>query len=334
MDKNFCRQIDQESLVEQYVAGKLRGELLDQFEEHLKDCQDHAGAVLLEKALKRGVSEFARGEIKSKLRHRLKKREDARYMMLRYAAILLVAVITPLLLYYQINIAPDEIAESISEKEEVVRDEVTIKDGEEKQLTEKPPKVELKSRKSAAPAAQGIQVSPAAGGLSSVQESERSSINTKDTKILEISDDKKTKSSDMQELLKSVKATAPAKIEADHPLEEDIQTTRGQLQSTAILDQSQERQSTSLINEINNKIKEDSLSIRACVDNYLGDPERDTYEIQILIQVLNGGKIGELKLVRTTHPSSDLESCLFNMIKTYTLPVEVGTGNVLQKITY
>ena len=100
MDKKFCQQIDQESLVELYVAGKLRGELLEKFEQHLKDCEDHARALSLEKAFKRGVSEFARGEIKSKLRNRLKKREDTRSMILRYAAILLVAVITPLLLYY------------------------------------------------------------------------------------------------------------------------------------------------------------------------------------------------------------------------------------------
>jgi hypothetical protein len=100
MDKKFCRQIDRDSMVEQYVTGKLRGELLVQFEQHLKECEEHARAVLLEKALKRGVAEFARGEIKTRLRSRLKKREDTRFMMLRYAAILFVAVITPLLLYY------------------------------------------------------------------------------------------------------------------------------------------------------------------------------------------------------------------------------------------
>jgi len=100
MDKNFCQQIDHESLVEQYVAGKLRGELLEKFEQHLKDCEDHAQAVLLEKALKRGISEFARGEIKANLKNRLKKREDTRFLVLRYAAILLVAVIDRNLLAY------------------------------------------------------------------------------------------------------------------------------------------------------------------------------------------------------------------------------------------
>ena len=135
MDKNLCRQIDQESLVEQYVAGKLRGKLLEQFEQHIKDCEDHARAVSLEKALKRGVSEFARGEIKTKLRNRLKKREDTRFMIFRYAAILFIAVITPLLLYYQLNVAPEEMAESVSEKEERVISDDAI-DGYEEELIE------------------------------------------------------------------------------------------------------------------------------------------------------------------------------------------------------
>lgn len=73
MDKKFCQQIDQESLVEHYVAGKLRGQVLTKFEQHIVECEDHARAVLLEKALKRGVSEFARGEIKTRLHDRLKK---------------------------------------------------------------------------------------------------------------------------------------------------------------------------------------------------------------------------------------------------------------------
>jgi len=83
MDKIFCQQIDQEALVELYVAGKLHGQLLDKFEQHLVDCEDHARAVLLEKALKRGVSDFARGELKARLHDQLKKREDTRFLILR-----------------------------------------------------------------------------------------------------------------------------------------------------------------------------------------------------------------------------------------------------------
>ena len=146
MNKNFCRQIDQESLVEMYIAGKLRGDILQQFEQHLKECQEHAQAVLLEKALKRGVSEFARGELKTKLSQRLKKREDTRFMILRYAAILLVAVVTPLILYYQLNIAPNEMAEKLPEK--IFDDEAVVMDVETAEQTEAFSKTEPKSRKS------------------------------------------------------------------------------------------------------------------------------------------------------------------------------------------
>ena len=245
MDKNFCRQIDKESLVEQYVAGKLRGDLLDQFEQHLKDCEDHARAVLLEKALKRGVSEYARGEIKSKLRNRLKKREDTRYMMLRYAAILLVAVVTPLLLYYQLNIAPDEMTIPKSDQEEVVTNDVMGIDQEEQQEAEEAPKEELKARKSASPHSDDKVVRPAAGGVAAAQQSERSSIPTKDATPLKVDDTKKARSSQIQNMLKSVKAPPPPKIEADYP-EEENQVMGDQPPAAAIQGYRQETESSSL----------------------------------------------------------------------------------------
>ena len=106
MNEELCRQIDEKMLVEEYVAGRLKGDLLKNFEEHLVHCEKHAQAVLLEKALKRGISEFARTEMKSKLQQRLAKQGDTRFLILRYAAILFIAVITPLIIYYQFNVAP------------------------------------------------------------------------------------------------------------------------------------------------------------------------------------------------------------------------------------
>ena len=101
MDKLSCQQIDNEFLVEEFVAGKLTGELLERFEQHISECAEHARAVSLERVLRRGVREYARTGIKSRILKRVKKREDIRLMVLRFAAFLFVAVVTPLILYYQ-----------------------------------------------------------------------------------------------------------------------------------------------------------------------------------------------------------------------------------------
>jgi hypothetical protein len=104
MNKSFCEQIDRDSLVEEYVRGKLQGELRTQFEAHLRECERHAQAVLLEKSLRNGVIEFARGQIRATIRRERRPQEDVRYAILRYAAFLFVAVVVPLMLYYQFGV--------------------------------------------------------------------------------------------------------------------------------------------------------------------------------------------------------------------------------------
>jgi len=335
MDKNFCRQIDQQSLVELYVAGKLRGKLLEQFEQHLKDCEDHARALSLEKAFKRGVSEFARGEIKSKLRNRLKKRENTRSMILRYAAILLVAVITPLLLYYQLNVAPDEMADSLSEREEsVISDNEIDRHKEEQPEEEKPPKTELKARSSIGGVSEEKPVQPSAPGGSAYKKPDENIDDPEQAKRLEIDKKQRMKSQDMQDMLKAVKASSPPKIEADYPKEEEIDVMDDQATAMATQGYTQEGPSIALSHEMNKKVQNDSIAIRGCIDNFLGHPEGQNYEIEISIQVLIDGKIGEIKMVRTTHQSSDLESCIYNIIKKWTFSDDPGEGTVVQQITY
>lgn len=117
MDKDFCRQIDDEDLIEKYIAGKLHGELLNRLTEHLQECIDHSKAVNLEKALSRGVREFARSELKSNLRTQIKKHEISKYYILRYAAILIVAIMAPIVLYYQLVSTPADIP-NIAEQQE------------------------------------------------------------------------------------------------------------------------------------------------------------------------------------------------------------------------
>lgn len=124
MHNDYCRQVDQDMLVEAYVAGKLKGEALKKFEEHLQHCEKHTQAVSLEKALKKGISDFARSAMKAKIQKRLEKQHETRFLLLRYAAILLITVITPLLIYYQYNITP-HVSPDIynAEKEQINRKE-------------------------------------------------------------------------------------------------------------------------------------------------------------------------------------------------------------------
>jgi hypothetical protein len=120
MDKEFCKQIDEEDLIEKYIAGKLHGELLNRLTEHLQECVEHNQAVNLEKALSRGVRDFARSELKSKLRHHIKKHEISKYYILRYAAILIVAIMAPIILYYQLVSTPADVPDIAAKEKPAV----------------------------------------------------------------------------------------------------------------------------------------------------------------------------------------------------------------------
>lgn len=107
-------------LVELYVKDKLGFEDRHQFELHLKECQKHAQAVALEKAFHRGISDYARSEIRTHLKRSLEKKEAMRFYLLRYAAILFFVVITPLMLYYQFYIPQPEHDQSLKKTEEAI----------------------------------------------------------------------------------------------------------------------------------------------------------------------------------------------------------------------
>jgi hypothetical protein len=120
MDTSFCKKIDEEMLVEQYVKDKLNPEEREQFELHLKDCKKHTQAVALEKAFHRGISEYARSEIRSHLKRSIRKKETMRFYILRYAAILFIVVITPLMLYYQFYMPQPETDQILTTDDEAI----------------------------------------------------------------------------------------------------------------------------------------------------------------------------------------------------------------------
>ena len=333
MEKNFCKKIDQDSLIEQYVAGKLRGNILREVEQHIKECEDHAQAVLLEKALKRGVSDFARGEIKTRLRDRLKKREDTRFMILRYAAILLVAVITPLILYYQFNVAPEEMATSLPQKEQrsAVEEskEVLLEDKKQSALEEK-----SKESVRTSTTSEKKPPSPLVPASSKPSAPEGIIVTPQEEEPAESRHRFEDESAQLQDLLKSSKSTPTPKLEADYPpTAETSQEKAGQgaraYRTTALKETSPK---TDL--DITSKITEDSLAIRECIGSYLNEYERENFRIVLNFKVFKNGTTGEIRIINSTHPSSELESCLLNIVKQWTYPKDVIDRQVIQEIKY
>jgi hypothetical protein len=98
-----CEQIDQQGLVELYVAGKLPDPLREQFEQHISNCETHAQALLIEKSIKRGVQAYAREELKKRIHAHVSRVDTTRTLILRFAAIFLIGILTPLLLIYLFN---------------------------------------------------------------------------------------------------------------------------------------------------------------------------------------------------------------------------------------
>jgi len=334
MDKNFCQQIDQESLVEQYVAGKLRGELLDKFEHHLKECEDHAQAVLLEKALKRGVSEFARGEIKSKLRDRLKKREDTRFMILRYAAILLVAVITPLILYYQLNVAPGEMQESVKKsKEDLFKDNArtTIEDDEEEQdLLESG----IEEKKPVPPSAEKKPLQPVALVPPSPDQSGENIKTPESETPIKMKDLQGEENRKLEKMLQATEEPPVAKIEADHPPAESTIKEKASRGVSALSTLSQNTVPSKIHSELSAKVTEDSLKIRRCVDSILNNSERESFKITLNIQVLRSGNVGEIKVLQSTHKSKDVEECILGLIRSWNFSKSNVDQQMIKEIKY
>ena len=115
MDKEFCRKIDNEFLIEQYVKGGLPPDLRLRIENHIRECPVHAQALRLERLLNYGIKEYARNQVKQRLKSGLRKTENTKVLILRFAAILFVAIFIPVLLYYSLYM--DRSEQPLAEKE-------------------------------------------------------------------------------------------------------------------------------------------------------------------------------------------------------------------------
>lgn len=303
MDKNFCRQIDDDLLVEVYIAGKLKGELLNKFEEHLRKCPDHAQAVTLERALKRGVADFARGEIKTRLRARVKQRDDTRVILLRYAAILFIVVITPIMLYYQFNVRPDKLVSELSEQRsagpkesEIVNEEESvssdIKDGpvsKGKQGSKKELPAEHKET--------GIGAISGRGAAPPAAQKTQPAVKPDDQPIESVSGD---------QLYKRV---------ASYEAAETSMKSESKRSKLNIDDYN----SVELSEETDSILYSQRSEINKCINEHLS-PERYTeYFLIVNIEITSEGKVKEVKKLDSSLSDTTIEECIIEIVKKWTI---------------
>jgi hypothetical protein len=329
MYDSFCKQIDKEFLVEKYVAGKLSGDVLNKFEQHLTVCAKHANAVALEKVLKRGVREFARSEIKSHIKQRIHKREDMRIMILRFAAFLFVAVITPIILYYQFVLVPARFEET-QEPGKIASDTVYSTTIHEDDLSHQ-----------AEPQTESIDITKPQDKSSSREEQAETVLRPKS------SQEKISKASEAEDELQAVippevnraapesgKSTQEYKLSSDIS-EEESQITGKRVGLISVSAGGEARDESSLYvsttdqslqeelkREISQQMVPYQTQIKTCVENFLSDAALNAYTIEIEFVVQPEGNITGVQVIKSTMESTEIEKCILEKIKTWKFQVK------------
>ena len=320
MGNDFCRQIDEKMLVEEYVAGRLKGDLLKNFEEHIEKCEKHDHAVSLEKSLKMGISEFARNDIKAKLRKRLEKQNDTRFLILRYAAILLVAVITPLLIYYQFNIDPQNIYEfSANTKHEITKEESVkpaVSPLPEKSIDAEDKTIEVIQKKS-----RGI--ASGRGGSPKAQPVEKG-IPSASSKMKTGDEDRSVKSEDIVHIAAEETSTSPIP---------DIAFSKARprlMQGVSSISE----EVSNLYADMRERTLRDSTRLKECIVAHIESDQRPAYVLLCNVQVLMNGEIGDIEVINASIRSDDLEKCLITIMKSWRLRAGEEEMEIEHEISY
>lgn len=342
MDRSFCEKIDQDLLVDLYISGQLSGGLKEKFEKHITECEKHAKEVQLEKAFKEGVSAFARSEVKAKIRQKIKKRDDHRLLILRYAAIIFLIVFTPLLLYYQIEFRDKnreqkmdsmlnnessklyevEIVEEIEENEDKKIEQPISAEGvgfidknelePKKSAPSKEPE-EVESSKTSDPD-QIIKPSPAAPSLKGGEVKSRA-ITVVDDAVVEDEEIKleKTTRDKSQDLMGASKEKA---IQPIMPLSttsisqaDDIKYVKIKYQST------NEAVEEVTFNNISTQISKYDRQINECFENITDDDRKQYTELMVEFVILQDGKTREVKLINSQFSQGDISRCILDKIR-------------------
>jgi len=323
MEKLSCQQIDDEFLVEQYIAGKLTGALRDRFEMHISECAEHAQAVSLEKVLRRGIREYARGELKSRIMSRVKKRDDIRLLVLRFAAFLLVAVITPLILYYQFGIFQKDKLPQLN----VMSDSIT------KPLT--PVSQEIKTTEISATAgvktaakasAKESAVEPESEGLGlSIPQSEPIMAETEEPTVAAEErqmpvDVKKETLSDVQTLgMAAAKPTQDAS--GLRNLMVGTRNVSDITRSKVLVFNADNILQSEMINKISPQIEQYEPEIHDCMKKYTADTANTYSHLFIEFMILPDGKTQAAKILKTNIDLNECENSILEKIHEWTFPM-------------
>ena len=106
-----CQYISQNEIMEKYLSGKLSQEEEQQFLAHLENCPDCQVRLEREKFLIGGIRRIGREEMKREIRQQVQAKSSGSAefnwgMWLKIAAVFLVLVIAPGLIYYHQFVAP------------------------------------------------------------------------------------------------------------------------------------------------------------------------------------------------------------------------------------
>lgn len=323
MNKLTCQQIDSEFLVEQYVAGKLTGELQDRFEEHIAECVEHTRAVSLEKVLKRGVRDYARSELKSRIMNRVKKREDIRVLVLRFAAFLFLAVLAPLILYYQFGIFQKEkipqlavISDSVatplaSSALERKKMEISATEGAEKAL--KAPAKEIAAQPDSK--GLGLTVPKPEPPMTKTEEKAAEALSSQIPVPMEQEDQSMVHQLDVAD--NKAKQVANSR----RSLMVSTGTVSGTVKPTVLVFGSDNALHPKIGDKISSQIDQYEPEIRDCLKiNQMGTGNLyDNLVIEFMI--LADGKTRSAKIIKTNIDLKESENCILEKINAWTFPM-------------
>ena len=311
-----CHNFDEEYFVERYIAGELSAAEKNDFELHLQTCPVHAKAVALEKALKKGVKEFARNEIKSAIKKKYKKKEENRILILRFAAIFFLVVITPLILYYhyqydmenEISILPAEkIQKKVAEKKEAVnlvaedkvpekkvKSALKVQEKQKLESSQKLPRFEEKiiNDGSIIPESQSPSSIAGSGGVSSA-EGEKLSVNAK-----RIAEEQTNNISE-----KSILISMDKKQIGNKRIEK------------IIYKKNKESVSDSLYENITTNLAAVDEHLKECISKIAEKEEFSLNELRFMFEISSTGKILNLRSLQINKIKTDLKSCLVDVLQ-------------------